>query len=185
MIYDVSIQQLDLSCIFDLKGSQADISSCLKELCLEPPKQPNTGTMSGKFTLGWVGPNHWLLLAPQSEEQTLMSVFDAQKTIERNISVIEVSDMFQFFSIEGPDAHDILAICSPIDSHETAFPKNGFTYTKIFDTKALLLRSIRGFHIAVDRSYADFINDNLHRTLGNPLPINHAGRVAKNNNNIS
>lgn len=183
MIYDVYIKQLELLCVFDIKGSHADVFSYIKELSIEAPENPNSATKSGTYTLGWVGQDHWLLLAPQSQEQFLISLFDNPQAIERNISAIEVSDMLQFFSIEGSDVEDILAICSPFDTHRSAFPKNGFTYTNIFDTKALVLRSTNGFQVGADRSYADYINDNLHRAAGQPLNINHAGqpaRVAKN-----
>jgi heterotetrameric sarcosine oxidase gamma subunit len=180
MIYDVSINQLELFCVFDLKGSRTDISPCLARLNALPPETPNTMVVSENITLCWVGPTRWILLAPHSEEEYLISEFEMKDSSEHDVSTVEISDTLQLFSIQGRDADDILAICCPIDIHMTTFADNAVTYTEMFGTKVLVLRDTHGFQIAVERSYADFINDSLHRILGKPLPVNHAGRPARN-----
>jgi heterotetrameric sarcosine oxidase gamma subunit len=186
MIYNVNIKRLELFCVFDLKGSRTDIASFLTKLQIVPPETPNTAAIFGNVTLCWVGPKHWILRAPQTEADTLTLEFQTSEIKERNTSIVEVSDMLQFFSIHGPDANDVIAVCSTLDTHSTVFPRNAVTYTEIFGTKALLSRDVfpdsEGFQIAVDRSYADFIDDNLHRILGAPLEVNHAGRTAQVSN---
>jgi sarcosine oxidase subunit gamma len=175
MIYDVTLETLDLFCVFDLKGSRSGITSLVAPLGIVPPEKPNTGTRSGDMALCWVGPTQWILRAPEAAELQLLQQLQVEDGDE-NTSAVEVSDMFQFFSVCGRDADDVLAVSCPLDTHVTAFPANAVTFTELFGTKALLLRVTDGYHFAVDRSYADFVNDLLHRILGTPLPVNHAGR---------
>ena len=175
MIYDVNLETLELFSVFDLKGSPSSITSIVAPLGIVPPERPNTATISGDMALYWVGPTQWLLRAPEAAEQQLIQQLQMEDC-EKNTSIVEVSDMFQFFSVRGRDAEDVLAVCCPLDTHLTAFPANAVTFTELFGTKALLLRVTDGYHFAVDRSYADFVNDLLHRSLGTPLPVDHVGR---------
>ena len=85
--------------------------------------------------------------------------------------------MLQFFSVQGRDVDEVLAICCPLDFHLEAFRGDTATFTEFLGTKALLLRVADAYQLAVERSYADFINDNLHRILGTPLPVDHAGQA--------
>jgi sarcosine oxidase, subunit gamma len=186
MIYNVNIERLELFCVFDLKGSRTDIASRLVKLRIVPPEIPNTAAIVGNVALCWVGQKHWILRAPQSEAGALISGFQTNDIKEENISIVEVSDMLQFFSISGVDATNVLAVCCALDTHSTVFPHNAVTFTEMFGTKALVLRDAlpdsEGFQIAVDRSYADFIDDNLHRILGTPLKVDHAGSPAQTSN---
>ena len=175
MIYDVSIEMLDLFCVFDLKGKRSHIASLLASLPINLPENSNTATTSGGMVLCWVGPTQWILRAPQATEQKLALEFQLNGT-ERKISVVEISDMLQFFSVRGRDADEVLAACCPLDFHLTVFRDNAVTFTEFLGTKALLLRVADTYQLAVERSYTDFINDNLHRILGMPMPIDHAGR---------
>lgn len=179
MIYDVSINRLEQFCVFDLTGSRAAITACLAARSIVLPKTPNTTATVRSTTLCWVEPARWLLLASHSDAQNLTSEFKNYDSGDHSISIIEVSDMLQFFSIQGRDADEILAVCCPIDIHLTEFPDNAVTYTEMLGTKALVLRDTHGFQVAVDRSYADFIDDSLHRILGKSLPVNHAGQPVR------
>ncbi len=176
MIYDVDIEMLEHFCVFDLKGAPEEIAILVASLHLTPPGNPCTATRSEEMLLCWIGPAQWILRAPQSMAPQLTQELQANGSNDTTSSV-EISDMLQFFSARGSDADEILAVCCPLDTHQTAFPSNAATFTELLGTKALLLREIDGFQFAVDRSYADFINDNLHRVLGTPLPVDHAGRA--------
>ncbi len=176
MIYDVSIEMLDLFCVFDLKGKRSHIASLLTSLSINLPESSNTVTTSGDMVLCWVGPMQWILRAPQAAEQKLALEFQLNGS-GRNTSVVDISDMLQFFSVQGRDVDEVLAICCPLDFHVKTFRDNTATFTEFLGTKALLFRVADIYQLAVERSYADFINDNLHRILGTPLPVDHAGRA--------
>jgi heterotetrameric sarcosine oxidase gamma subunit len=176
MIYDVSIEMLDLFCVFDLKGKRSHIASVLASIPINLPESSNTATTSGDMVLCWVGPTQWILRASQAAEQKLMLEFQLNCS-ERNTSVVDISDMLQFFSVQGRDVDEVLAICCPLDFHLEAFRGDTATFTEFLGTKALLLRVADAYQFAVERSYADFINDNLHRILGTPLPVDHAGQA--------
>ena len=84
-------------------------------------------------------------------------------TAPLEISIVLVSDTLNFFHIEGPDAAQIVAIACPLDTHLSAFPSNGASYTEIFGIKGLLVRRSDGFDIAIESSFADMIADYLDR----------------------
>ncbi|MGI9258202.1 MAG: sarcosine oxidase subunit gamma [Gammaproteobacteria bacterium] len=176
MIYDVSIETLDRYCVFDLKGTRTDMASRLAGLAITLPESANTLSRSGDIVSCWIGPTQWILLAPETTGHELVRKLQPNVS-DAKTSVVEISDMLQFFAVHGRDADEVLSVCCPLDTHPTAFPKNAVTFTELSGTKALLLRDTDGFQFAVDRSYADFIDDILHRILGTPLPIDHAGRT--------
>jgi len=169
MIYDVTLELLELSCVLDVKGTRSDVASRLARFRVVPPESPNTASLSGDLALYWVGPTQWILRAPHAAEEQLMAELRLDRS-DGNSSVVDVSDTLRFFSVRGRHADDVLSICCPLDTHMTVFPVNAVTFTEMFGTKALLLRISDGYQFAVDRSYADFANDSLHRILGTPLP---------------
>ncbi len=176
MIYDVRIEALELSCVFDLKGTPTEVAARLLPLRLTLPNSPNTATQSDDMMLCWVGPAQWILRAPLAMEPQLTSRL--QHLVGDDVTpAVEISDTLQFFSIRGIDADNVLAVCCPLDLHPTTFPSNAVSFTEFLEIKALLLRVSDGFEFAVDRSYGDFVNDNLHRILGTPLAIDHAGQA--------
>ena len=176
MIYDVSIEALELFCVFDLKGARTDVAARLAPLRLTLPSSPNTATRSDDMMLCWVGPTQWILRASPIAEQRLMPQLQPDVS-DGMTSAVEISDTLQFFSIRGNDAENVLAVCCPLDLHRTAFPSDAATFTELLGIKALLLRVTAGYEFAVDRSYGDFVDDRLHRILGTPLTIDHAGQA--------
>lgn len=175
MIYDVRIEMLELFCVFDLKGARPHIESLLTSLPINLPESANTAATFGDMVLCWVAPTQWILRIPQESEQKL-ALESQLNGSERNVSVVEVSDMLQFFSVSGRDVDEVLATCCPLDFDLTVFRDNTATFTEFLGTKALLLGVADTYQFAVERSYVDFINDNLNRVLGAPLPVDHAGR---------
>ena len=178
MIYDVCIEALELFCVFDLKGTRTDVATRVAPLRLELPNSPNTATRSNDVTLCWVGPTQWILRASLTAENRLLPQLQPDVS-EGMTSAVEISDTLQFFSVRGNEADSVLAVCCPLDLHGTAFPSDAATFTELLGIKALLLRVVDGFEFAVDRSYGDFVDDNLHRILGTPLTVEHTGQAAK------
>ncbi|MFL2547046.1 MAG: sarcosine oxidase subunit gamma family protein [Candidatus Rariloculaceae bacterium] len=175
MIYDVDIAKLELSCVLNIQGAPADVVSLLSSRGISLPEKPNTAALARGMAIYWVGPTQWILRAPEALEEQLLQELQSDPS-NGNTSVVDISDTLQFFSVTGRDADDVLSVCCPLDIHRTVFPANAVTYTEIVSTKALLLRIPDGYEFAVDRSYADFANDSMHRILGTTQPVNHAGR---------
>ncbi len=165
MSYDVEIQEMGLSAIFDLKGRADDLQPRISGLALAFSDLANTATRSGDLELYWIGPDHWLLRGPIENENELFATIDP-RAAPGDISIVLISDTLAFFSISGPDADQIMAIASPLDTHRSAFPANGVTFSEAFGLKALIVRRDDGFELACDRSYGDMVADYLQRAVG-------------------
>jgi sarcosine oxidase subunit gamma len=156
---------MGLSAIFDLKGRKDGLRAWLSGLALPFPDRANTATGSGDLELYWIGPDHWLLRGPIESEDDLLVTMDPRAAPE-DISITLISDTLAFFHISGAAADQIIAIASPLDTHRSAFPANGVTFTEAFGLKALVIRRNDGFELGCDRSYGDMVADYLKRAVG-------------------
>ena len=110
----------------------------------------------------WLAPERWLLRTDLDREDELLAITNPAEA-PTEISVVQVSDTLQVFSITGPEAGEIISIASPLDHHISVFPPTGVTFTDIFGIKGLVIRCENGFEIAVERSYGDMVEDYLTR----------------------
>jgi len=165
MSYDVEIREMDLSAIFDLKGRMDDLKTQISDLAPAFPDRANTATRSGDLELYWIGSDHWLLRGPIEGENELFASIESRAGPD-DISIVQISDALVFFHVSGPDADQVMAIASPLDTHRSAFPANGVTYTEAFGLKALVVRRDVGFELGCDRSFGDMVADYLQRAAG-------------------
>jgi len=162
MGYDVSINRQGVSAIFDIKGSRDAVSKWVGAGLPAFPATPNTHTQQDARTLMYIGPNHWLLRSVIEDEPALDGLLRPDQA-PADISIVRVSDTLTFFSINGPDAGDIMAIASPLDTDQSVFARNAATYSEAFGVKALVLRKSDGFELAVEQSFGNMIADYLSR----------------------
>ncbi len=162
MSYQVQTKRGELEALVDLQGSPEAIGNWVEVGFPEFPSDANTASTEGELSLYWVAPERWLLRAPIAQESRLIEITKPD-TAPLEISIVLVSDTLRFFHIEGPDAAQIVAIACPLDTHPSAFPPNGASYTEIFGIKGLLVRHGNGFDIAIESSFADMIEDYLDR----------------------
>ena len=162
MSYDVDIKQLSLMALFDLKGTQSALAEWCGEVLPAFPEQAMRMTFKDQRELMFVGPEHYLLRAPLDQETTLLDKLQPEEA-PVDISLVRVSDTLTFFSVSGPDAGEVMAIASPLDTHFDMFPAQSVTFSEAFTVKALILRTNDAFHLGVERSYGPMIADYLSR----------------------
>ncbi|MBX2885733.1 MAG: hypothetical protein KTR32_37600, partial [Granulosicoccus sp.] len=136
MGYDATIKRLDVSAIIDIQGEQSRIAEWAGNKLPPFPDVPNSASISNGLNLYWVGRMRWLLRADISREQELLSVLRPSEA-PAEISVVQISDTLQFFSIRGPEAEDVISVVTPLDFHSTVFPQYGVSYTDICGRKGL------------------------------------------------
>ncbi len=161
MTYQATTRNLPPCAVIDLKGSADDIAPRLQSLGL-PAAVAGRAVRSGTMELLKAGPEHWLLLAPLDQEERLLHALQANAWAADSL-VLGVSDLYQFFAIEGADARQLVAVASPLDADTVAFPDDGATFTEAFGQRVLLLRRPHGFDLAVERSYAPMLTDYFSR----------------------
>ena len=166
MTYDVKIQRKLLNALFDIKGSLRDVKSHLKEYINSFPIEPNSYISQGNWKILYVGPNHWILMAPIAEEQQLVSSLRPYDC-PASISIVLISDTLTFFYIDGPNAFDIMSIASPLNLNIDSFTSETATFSEIFGLKALILHHGDGYQFAVDQSFGNMVSNYLDLTLAN------------------
>ncbi|MGC1429418.1 MAG: sarcosine oxidase subunit gamma family protein [Albidovulum sp.] len=161
MAYDVTITRPPLRAAFDLKGTPDEITKCYSDVLPPLPGRPNSLTTQDGHDLLWIGPDHWLLLAPIAQEEMLVSALRSGGGTPADIATTLISDTLTFFAVTGSEAGEVMAVASPLDLHPDAFSPDGASWTEAFGTKALIRRIASGYEIAVDRSYGDWFEATL------------------------
>jgi len=159
--YDVTVTRLPLRAVFDLRGPQPALADWCDGLP-DFPAEPNRSTANDRMTLCHIGANRWLLLADLAAETPLLAALRPAEA-PPHISIVRISDTLTFFAIAGPDAAEVMAMGCPMDLHPSVFGPDATSFTEVFGLRALVRRSDGGFDVAVDRSYADLIDDYLTR----------------------
>ncbi|MCB2136557.1 MAG: sarcosine oxidase subunit gamma [Rhodobacteraceae bacterium] len=163
MAYDVSITRLPLFTLFDLKGGADALRAWCGPALPALPARPTRALTAAGRTVVWTGPDHWLMRADLAEEAALYTALRPDDA-PGDISIVQVSDTLVFFAITGPDAGDVMAVATPLDLHPDLFPPDAASWSEAFGTKALIRPIADGFELAVDRSYADWVEAMLGRT---------------------
>jgi len=166
MSYQANTRTLPLRTVIDLKGNHEDVLPRMLRLGLTDAT-PARRVGVGALELLRPGKEHWMLLAPLQDEDRLLSEIKAMPLRDDTL-VLGVSDAYQFFAIDGPDARLLIAIASPLDVDPAQFPADGATFTEVFGLKALVMRRGYGFELAIERSYAPMLQDYFSRI--NPAP---------------
>ena len=100
----------------------------------------------------WLGPDEWLVLAPETEP-TL-----AQLPLAALGSVVDVSHAYAGFEVSGPRAAWCINAFNALDLDPHVFPAGACTRTLFGKVEIMLWRSdIEGFRIEVARSYAPYV----------------------------
>jgi sarcosine oxidase subunit gamma len=105
----------------------------------------------------WLGPDEYLLLAPEAEARTLQLALEAGlKGLAH--SLVDVSHRQTSLTIAAEHAADILNSGCPLDLHPAAFPVGMCTRTALAKADIVLWRTAAAaFQIEVWRSFADYV----------------------------
>jgi sarcosine oxidase subunit gamma len=116
------------------------------------PASPCRAVTLGARTALWLGPDEWLLLAPEDD-----AVFSALP--ETPGAIVDVSHRQIGLRLDGSDAATVLNGGCPLDLHVDAFPVGMCTRTVFGKSEFLLWRhAADGFHVEVARSYAAYVH---------------------------
>lgn len=110
----------------------------------------------------WLGPDEFLLLAPESEGASIAAAL-AQAIGPLPHSLVDVSHRQVAFAIVGPRAEWLLAAQCPLPLHLEAFPVGMCTRTVFAKAEIVLWRTAPdAFHVEVWRSFSRYVVELLH-----------------------
>ena len=118
------------------------------------PTSPCCATVQGERAALWLGPDEWLLLAPDGD--AVMPALAAALG-ETPGAIIDVGHRQVGLSIAGTHAATVLNGGCPLDLHHHAFPEGMCTRTVFGKTEIVLWRRAADqFHAEVARSFAAY-----------------------------
>ena len=165
-VHDARVSLLTPPTIIELQGPPDDVLPRLRSLGLEDPPAQRCAR-SGALEVLRPAPQHWWLLAPAQDGPALLAGLFTSPPGPDTL-IVEVSDGWAHFLLEGTDAGDLLASASPLDTHPRAFAADGAAFTEAFGLRALVLRRPGGFQLAVERSHGPMVADWFARLQGLP-----------------
>ena len=157
MTYDVVLAKLPPKALFELQGDPKHLGDWVG---VGMPEGMNVAVWTQQGQIIRTGPKRWLLSGDLSGEAALFQTL-RPSDCPPEISIVCISDTLAFWAISGPDAEHEVSIARPLDLHPSVFPDIGATFTEAFGQRALILRPPSGFELAMDRSYAVFVDEYL------------------------
>jgi sarcosine oxidase subunit gamma len=105
----------------------------------------------------WLGPDEWLLVAPDGEADAIAANIGAALT-GAPASVVDISDRQVALSVSGKRAADIVSAFNPLDLDDAAFPVGMVTRTVFAKAEIVLWRTAADtFRIEAWRSFAPYV----------------------------
>ena len=141
-----------------------DFFQSLKKITgLELPRIPNNFTDAGDFRLFWLGPEEWLLTAP--DIQTIKLIEDlTTETAAQHVSIVDVSDNRSCLILSGPKSWTVLNKTCGLDIHPRTWQIGQCAQTLVARAQVLLAMtqdSEPEFRLFVRNSFAEYLAEYL------------------------
>jgi sarcosine oxidase subunit gamma len=122
------------------------------------PVQPCTSTRSGDFRLLWLGPDEWLILAPEGAGLELETALREAIGDEPG-AVTDVSAQRSTLALSGPASRELLAKGCSIDLHPKVSPIGTCVQTLVAQTGIIIVvrdETASDFLLLVRASFAQY-----------------------------
>jgi sarcosine oxidase, subunit gamma len=122
------------------------------------PVEPGTSARAGDADVLWMGPDEWLVLAPDGRGDALAAAL-ADALAGRHATVVDVSAQRTAIEVAGSAARDVLARGCSLDLHPRAFSPGRCAQTLLARAGVVLLQ--RGeepaYLVLVRASFAEYL----------------------------
>jgi sarcosine oxidase subunit gamma len=109
----------------------------------------------------WLGPDEWLLIAPDAQGTALAGALAAALAGLPH-SLVDVGHRHSGCELRGPQAATLLAAGCPLDLDASAFPVGMCTRTVLAKAEVVLWRTAaEAFHMEVARSFVAYVSEFL------------------------
>jgi sarcosine oxidase subunit gamma len=122
----------------------------------------NRCAASGGRVAARLGPNEWLLLAPEPDEQAIAGQIDGALT-GHFYALVNIGHRDTAVEVSGRHAADVLNAGCPLDLARNAFPAGSATRTLLGKAEIVLVRAADAptYRIECGRSFARYVNEFL------------------------
>ncbi|WP_413990491.1 sarcosine oxidase subunit gamma [Labrys okinawensis] len=143
-----------------LRGPDSTAATAGQAFGLALPRKMNTATTDGTRTAFKLGPDEWLLLAPENGEAEAYAAIEG--AVQEPHSLVDVSHRNVGILVSGSLAADVLNFGVMLDLDPKSFPIGTATRTLFAKAEIVLWRKgVNDFHIEVWRSFAEYLHGQL------------------------
>lgn len=163
----VSITSFGPATRFSFRGSP-DAAARLGEVfgCM-PSLDPCRAVSNGDRAALWLGPDEWLLVAPDEETRLLYATLTSALANEPH-SLVDVSHRNTGFELAGDNSPTILNEGCPLDFDDAAFPVGMCTRTVLAKAEVVMWRHAPDrFRLECWRSFAPYVLAFLSQAIEN------------------
>ena len=151
-----SIRTLPPAARFALRGRPAAVEAAGPAFGVALPQDACRAAVAGSRAALWLGPDEWLLLAPEAESAAIAGDLGSALAGLPH-ALVEISHRNTAFEVAGPDAGTVLNAGCPLDLHLNAFPVGMCTRTMLAKAEIVLWRTAPDtFRVEVWRSFASY-----------------------------
>ena len=146
---------------FILRGGAAVRAAAEAAAGVGLPAEACRALTRGERAALWLGPDEWLLMAPETEGAALATSLQMALANVPH-SLVEVSHRQSGCELRGPRAAILLSAGCPLDLDESAFPIGMCTRTVLAKAEIVLWRTAQqSFHLEVARSFVAYVSEFL------------------------
>jgi len=140
---------------FILRGKAGAIDAAGTAFGAALPTEAYGVASNGERHALWLGPDEWLLLAPEAEGPAIAAAF---ALVDTPHSLVAVGERNVALEITGPMAQAVLNAGCPLDLHLSRFPVGACTRT-LFGKAEIILwrREATRFYVGTWRSFAAYV----------------------------
>jgi sarcosine oxidase subunit gamma len=151
------LRLLETAARFILRAEARAIRSAGAVLDIDVIPTPCRASRGGTRSMLWLGPDEYLLLAPQVEAPTVAGVVEDALQAEPH-SLVDVSHRQTALELSGARAADIVNSGCPLDLDVGVFPVDMCTRTVFAKAEIVLWRTAPDvFRLEVWRSFTDYV----------------------------
>jgi sarcosine oxidase subunit gamma len=159
---ELSIRELPFVTQVNLRADPKDASLMQRlaaSLGFALPVEPNSVASREDRRALWLGPDEWLVVAPDSQQYALERL--VRNGLEGAFgSIVDVSANRTLLEIRGPKARDLLAHGVRIDLHARSFGPARCAQTLLGKAQIIIeRRDESGFHLYARTSFASYVAD--------------------------
>jgi sarcosine oxidase subunit gamma len=143
------------------RGHEVARAKLSEALYLKLPKEPCSSSARPGLAGLWLGPDEWLLIAPEPDDEMLLQTINGA-LVGVPHALVDVSHRDEEFVISGRLRRSVINAGCPLDLHDCAFPIGMCTRTVIAKAQVVLWRPDEdSFRLHVARSFARYLESLL------------------------
>jgi sarcosine oxidase subunit gamma len=155
------LEPLPFAARYILRGGDAVRVAAAAAAGMGIPAQACRAIAHGERAALWLGPDEWLLIAPDAQGAALAASLQSALAHLPH-SLVDVSQRQAACALRGPLAATLLSAGCPLDLDERAFPVDMCTRTVLAKAEVVLWRTaVQAFRLEVARSFVAYVSQFL------------------------